>query len=277
MAARIVLVVDPAPLTAARVEQALVGTGFRLVLAKDGGDAERLIEANDFAAVLAAVTFPKGNGYDLSRQVKARHPDAVVFLLCGGFEVFNADRAAEAGVTGRISKPFTVDVLRRHLEGAFGPLGLETPAEMPEDADRAVTYEGVLTPEIDGVPGNRAPSPGPTPAGVPIAPSAPPGAAPLTSIGDERIATFLPRDFRVHPPVSVDPEVVGPAMERAILEVLPEVVEALLAKALATSPAFRDMVEVAVDEAVRAQLQGIARRVVRERLAEIEAQGEGEG
>lgn len=241
------------------------------MLAKDGGDAEQLIETNDVVALLAAVTFPKGNGYDLARQVRARHPDAVVFLLCGGFEVFNADRAAESGVAGRISKPFTVEVLRRHLEGAFGPLGVENAADMPEDVDRAVTYEGLMTPEAEEL----------TP--VAVAPPAPPPPVPastvgaLNAIGDERIATFIPRDFRAHPPVRVDPEVVIPAMERAILEMLPEVVESLLGKALATSPAFRELVEVAVDEAVRAQLQGIARRVVRERLAEIEAQGEGEG
>ena len=55
---------------------------------------------------------------------------------------------------------------------------------------------------------------------------------------------------------------------------LPEVVEAVLTRALERSPAFRDLVEGAVDEAVRAQLGSIARRVVRERLAEIEAGGD---
>ena len=74
-----------------------------------------------------------------------------------------------------------------------------------------------------------------------------------------------------YPPVRVDPAVVQPAVERAILEVLPEVVEVVLRQALATSPGFRDLVEAAVDEAVRAQLAPIARSVVRERLAELEA------
>jgi hypothetical protein len=93
-------------------------------------------------------------------------------------------------------------------------------------------------------------------------------------VGDERLASFLPRDWKALPPVRVDPAVVMPAVERAILEVLPEVVEVVLRQALATSPAFRDLVEAAVDEAVRAQLGPIARSVVRERLAEIEAASE---
>jgi hypothetical protein len=101
-----------------------------------------------------------------------------------------------------------------------------------------------------------------------------PEPTPRPSVADERVASFLPREWRTYPPVRVDPEVVGPAVERAILEVLPEVVEAVLNKALLRSSALRDLVEVAVDEAVRAQIGPIARRVVRERLAELEAVGD---
>jgi hypothetical protein len=93
-------------------------------------------------------------------------------------------------------------------------------------------------------------------------------------IADERRASFLPRDWRTLPPVQVDPEVVGPAMERAILAVLPEVVEIILNKAMTSSPAFREMVEVAVEAGLREELPGIARKVIRERMAEIE-RGEG--
>ncbi len=55
------------------------------------------------------------------------------------------------------------------------------------------------------------------------------------------------------------------------MEVLPEVVEAVLRQALVSSPAFRDLVSVAVEEAVRNQLPAIAARVVEARLAEIES------
>jgi hypothetical protein len=108
---------------------------------------------------------------------------------------------------------------------------------------------------------------------VPAAPVTP--AEPAPPVGDERVASFLPRDWRTHPPVSVDPAVVGPALERAILAVLPEVVEAVLNKAILTSPPFREMVEVAVEEALREELPALARRVIRERMAEIERGGKG--
>jgi CheY-like chemotaxis protein len=283
MPTRTVLVVDASPLSARRVQEALRGTGFSVVVAVNQAEAEALIDAGGIAVALAALSFPKGNGYDLARQVKTRNPEAVVFLLCGGFEVFNGERADQVGVYGRINRPFTVDALRRHLEAALGPLGggdrhdgvalpgepagrvEDPPARDPEPpryaapvleaVDVVEAYDGPISPASDSVPPDAA----------------------RPSVADERLASFLPREWRSHPPVRVDPDVVGPALERAILEVLPEVVEIVLNKAFASSPAFRDLVEVAVDEAVRAQIAPIARRVIRERLVEIEAGGDEQG
>ena len=103
-----------------------------------------------------------------------------------------------------------------------------------------------------------------------VAPRAAPPLGGRPPASDERVATFLPRDYQQLEPVAVDPEVVGPALERAILEVLPEVVQRVLRHSLAASPAFRDILEVAVEDAVRAQLPEIAERVVKERLRERE-------
>ena len=274
MPTRTVLVVDASPLSARRVQEALRGTGFSVVVAENGPAAEAAIEAGGIAVALAALSFPGGNGYDLARLVKTRSPEAVVFLLCGGFEVFNGERADQVGVYGRINRPFTVDTLLRHLEAALGPLGASTEPPAPTPTP---------TPDFEAVPRRptpveAAPEP-PEPIQAydgPIAPAEPAPAA-RPAIGDERLASFLPREWRSHSPVRVDPEVVGPALERAILEVLPEVVEVILNKALLRSPAFKDLVEVAVEEAVRAQIGPIAKRVVRERLAEIEARGEDAG
>lgn len=242
----------------------MAGTGFRVVSATSPVDAEGTVEAGDIAVTLTAVGFPRGNGYDFARQVRARNPQAVVFLLCGGFEVYNAERAEQCGIAGRIYRPFTVETLRRHLEVALGPL---VPAEVepevePEPLDPP--FLPVLEELADGP--------------VSITPDDLQLEAPARpAVADERMASFLPRDWRTFPPVRVDPDVVGPAIERAILELLPEVVEVVLAKALVSSPGFRDLVEAAVDEAVRAQVGPIARRVILERISEIEAGGDEPG
>ncbi len=256
-----VLVVDPNPATVRRVEESLNGSGFGFLSARDAHEATAASEGVDLAVVLSSASLPRGNGYDLARQMRERHPAAAIFLLAGGFEVYNRERADEAGVTGQVRKPFTAEGLRAHLEQVLGPLGDGAGSDLQE----------LDTPDLEEL-GNGAIEPLVTTSPVSSAPAARIGNRPPAS--DERVASFLPRDFHELEPVAVDPEVVGPALERAILEVLPEVVQRVLRHSLESSPNFRDLIEVAVEEAVRSQLPEIAERVVRERLREREQRDE---
>ncbi len=248
MSGSVVLVVDTVVQTAERVSHALAGTRFTVRAVRDAAEAEEVLKHDVVVAVLAAINLPRGNAYDFARHVRGQHPAAAVILVSGGFDVFNAERAAEVGAV-RLSRPFTVDAVRRQLEAALGPLTGED-----DVLDAGLTLEPLTEVEVD------APSPEPATLAFEA----------LASVGDERLASFLPRDWRALPPVAVDPSVVGPAMERAILAVLPQVVEAVLNKAMSSSPAFREMVEVAVEDALREELPAIVRQVVRQRMAEIE-------
>lgn len=257
MAPSFVLVVDPSPTTARRVEEALRGSSLSVLAARDATEASAVAEGSDIAVVLSSASLPRGNGYDLARTLRERHPAAAVFLLAGGFEVFNAQRASDAGVLGQIRKPFTVESLRASLEQAIGPLRGNGVGASPTPE---MTELGLEQME----PLDEPSSPSPTlPSALPRPSARPPA-------GDERVATFIPRDYQQLEVVAVDPEVVGPAMERAILEVLPVVVQRLLRHSLSTSPEFRDLVEHAVADAVRTQLRELVEETVRERVRERE-------
>lgn len=278
-----VLVVDSSPITANRVREALAGSGLELVIAADRAEAELALARPDLGLLLVSSHYPGGDGYDFAARAHVRHADAVIYLLCGSADSFDSARASALGIDGAILRPFSVETVRRHIEAVYGPLHEEmplldvTPDSIEDDdtAEEAVEFgpgdvvdivdpvdftEAVDEPHVLDNDAIRAVEPDPQPA-----------------IGDERVASFIPRDWRTHPPVRVDAKVVGPAIERAILELLPEVVEVVLAKAFLSSRSFRDLLEVAVDEAVRDQLPAIARKVIRERLAEIEAAGEDSG
>ena len=194
--------------------------------ARGTAEAEERSEGERLDLVISAVRLANGNGYELARKLRDEHPAALIFLLAGGFDVYDEDRAADSGVDGRLNVPFTTASLRARVEAALGPLpeAHEEPARVDE-----LWREDTL-------------------------PDAQPGA--LTS--EERLATFLPRDYRGQKPVVVDPAVVGPALEKAIMEVLPEVVEGVLRSALTTSPGFRDLVERAVAKAVEERLAAAA-------------------
>jgi len=270
-----VLVVDPNPLILQRVKGALAGSDFGILSARDASEAETLAAGQHIAVVLSSTGLPRGNGYDLARSLLSAHPDAKIFLLSGGFEVYNRDRAEQAGVVGRISKPFSSDGLRARLEKVLGELKRFARTADPADALPIKVPEAAapLEPLSEYAPDSGAAEPlsEMLPAALeplssePLPPYSPPSAS-------ERIATIIPRDFRELSAPGASVESLQPALERAVMEVLPEVVEVVLRRSLQTSPAFRDLVEVAVDEAVRAHLPTIARQMVQDRLAEIEAQ-----
>ena len=285
-----VLVVDPNPTTLSRVQSALEGSPFLVLSARDAVEAEDRASGQDISLILSSTGLPRGNGYDLARTLLANHPAAKVFLMSGGFEVYNRARAEQAGVTGRISKPFSADGLRSRLESVLGPFSAESSTTAaPNGAaasygldsypDRGHSSDnGAGLPDLQGL-GAAAPVKEEV-VGLEIdlmEPLLPTDERELGSDGyrppaqGERVASIIPRDFKQVPAGGASTEALEPAVEAAVLEVLPEVVEAVLRRTLQSSTAFRDLVEVAVDEAVRAHLPAIARRVIRERIAEIEA------
>ena len=274
----VVLVVDPNPTTLQRVKAALDGAPWPIVSARDAVEAEDRALSHEIAVVLSSTGLPRGNGYDLARTLLAHNPQAKVFLMSGGFEVYNRDRAEQAGVSGRISKPFSTDGLRARLEAVLGPLPSPL-SGAPDAASSPLLSHAPFPGEDDGRTGGLSDLD--AELMEPLIPTdellsgAPPplagGDAYLPPLSQERIATIIPRDFGQVPAVAASTEALAPAVERAVLEVLPEVVENVLRRTLQSSAAFRDLVEVAVDEAVRAHLPDIARRLIAERLSQLEA------
>lgn len=257
-----VLIVDPNPTTASRVEAALSGVADSVVHVRAADSVREEVNGADVALVVVAATLASGSGYTLAASVREWWPAASVLLTTGGFEVFDQARAREAGVAGHIRRPFEAGSFRKLVESLVGPLEARA---VPEPAAAAAVD---ATEDELGGPVSMIPTPL---AHVPRSEGVEP---PTVPVAEERLATFLPRDYRQVPLVRVDPEIVGPAVERAILEVLPEVVEAVLRTALGSSTAFRDLVAASVDESVRESLPDIATRVVRERLAQLEARAD---
>ena len=224
------LVVHPNPNTQRRASQALILLGFRVVSASGVRESKMQTGNASVDVVLSGVRLPDGSGYELARTLRESHPAALVFLLSGGFDVYDEEQAAECGVDGRVSVPFTTESLRTRIEASLGPLRVD------EDPVDPLSYKA--PPMMDDEPTPLAASTNPVPP-----------------VSSERMASFVPRDGRQPEPVTVDPDVIGPALERAILEVLPEVVEGVLRSVLATNPEFRSLVEKAIQDAVADKLE----------------------
>jgi CheY-like chemotaxis protein len=240
MTPKTVLVAHPNPGTQQRIADAFKGAGFTLLRASDGAEATRLAAGTSIDLYFGAVRLPGGlSGLKLAREVRDRHPAALIYLLVGGFDVLQPGQAEDAGLDGVISMPFTPAGLRARVEDTIGPI-------LPTPGHQAAQLTPLSADE---------PLPLPMDALAPVAPEPVHGAL----LSDERLASFLPREFRHAEPVGVDPAILSAALERSIMEVLPEVVEAILRNALVSSPTFREVVRGAVEKAVTDQLPSALR------------------
>ena len=193
-----VLVLHPDPNLAQSVRDALDGVCEQVLHAPSSTHLQELASGVDMALVVVAATLRGANGYAVAAEVKEIWPAASVVLTTNGFEVFDQRRAKLSGIGGHARQPFTPESFRSTVESLVGELTPVSPSGREED--------GL------GRPLSLTPS-----ALQPVVSLTPATASPLSPpVSSERLATFLPRDYRQVPLVQVDPEVVGPAVERAI-------------------------------------------------------------
>ncbi len=249
MATSAILVVDSNPATARRFRRALHDTELEVRLASGMADALQQAADHDLVAIFSAISIPGGNGYELTRRVVDHRPSMAVFLLWGGFEPFDEDRAMISGVRAGLRRPFSTETVLGHLEDLMGALPLRSTPLEPEEPAEELLPVGSIEP-LDSPP-------------VQVEPS-----VALPPVGSERLATFVPADYDDIPPVSIDREEVSVGLERAAVAVVPEVLEALLDKALTQPGPMQTLVQRAVARAVAEQLPGALEQALRERLGE---------
>jgi len=251
------MVVDPNPSTSRKLEKALQGSALDVLQLRTPEETLAACQESVPVAVFSAISLPAGNGYELARRLQQVEAGVPVFLLWGGFEILDGKRAEGCGVRAGIRKPLTSDVLLDHLEGVLG----EIPEEPPLLDEEFVEEQPSEPEEILPVDSVEYLDTGPAVETEPEA-IVPP-------VGDERIATFVPNDYDPLPPVKLDREQLSVAMERAILAVLPEVLEAVLNKALLDGGRVRGVMNEVVAEAVRESLP----ELVKKQLGELDRGG----
>jgi len=81
--------------------------------ASGGPAALAALERNTADLIITDVRMPEMSGVELTRQVKARHPDCSVVVMTAFGSVQMAVDAMRAGATDYISKPFKLDDVRQ--------------------------------------------------------------------------------------------------------------------------------------------------------------------
>jgi DNA-binding NtrC family response regulator len=98
----------------------ILGDGYELTTAADGGRAISLIAAQPFDVVVTDLKMPGADGFEVLRAVKARAPETEVVMMTAYATVTDAVEAMKQGAYDYLQKPFDPDdaslVVARALE-----------------------------------------------------------------------------------------------------------------------------------------------------------------
>ena len=96
--------------------------GFRILLAKDGGEAVALFRQHtgQLVLILLDVTMPVMNGDEVYAEIRRVREDVPVVLTSGYTESDAAGRFAEHPPSGFIQKPFLPEALIAKVREALG-------------------------------------------------------------------------------------------------------------------------------------------------------------
>lgn len=111
---RVLLVVDDEPIIRQLCARAL--SGFRIIQAKDGQDALKLLRQEPVDIILSDYMMPNMSGLELLRRVKERQPDQAVVLMTGYTEKELILQALKTGADDFISKPINLLQLRTTVD-----------------------------------------------------------------------------------------------------------------------------------------------------------------
>lgn len=111
-----VVVVDDSPASAEALASALTMDGYRVEVCTDGASAFDVITRLFPLCVLLDFGLPGVDGLEIVRRIRAMHGDAIVIIMCTGWEL-TQPRVAEAAalVDHHFTKPVSLEKLRQIL------------------------------------------------------------------------------------------------------------------------------------------------------------------
>jgi CheY-like chemotaxis protein len=141
------------------------GEDVELVTVDNGDDALERARADCPALVLADVTMPGLNGYELCRAIQQDPAlsGTPVLLLTGTFETFDGGRAREVGASGHITKPFEAQALIAQVNALIAkgrtprrPVETDVTATAPQPAAAPMDVGGPAEPSSGSWSGSGA-------------------------------------------------------------------------------------------------------------------------
>ncbi|MDP3110562.1 MAG: response regulator, partial [Thermodesulfovibrionales bacterium] len=106
-----ILIAEDEEITLKHLLYALGKEGHAVTGAKNGTDALKRIEKEEFDLLISDIKMPGIDGLSLLSEVKNKYPDMDVIIITGFGSIESAVEAMKKGATDYITKPFNLDEL----------------------------------------------------------------------------------------------------------------------------------------------------------------------
>ena len=115
MARRILVVDDDADIRT-ELAEFLETKGYQVEVAGDGREALDMIKAAPADVMITDIKMPRGDGYELIRQLRAMDPVIPIIIIAGHISQSDFNQAKNLGVTKIMKKPISVRKLYKYLK-----------------------------------------------------------------------------------------------------------------------------------------------------------------
>ena len=110
-AKRHVLVIDDDAVVGRSFNRVLSDKGYEVDTARNGEEALKDIEAQDYDVVFTDIRMPGMDGLEVAERIKARCPWTPIVVITGYGTEENETKASVLGVSGFVRKPLTPDMI----------------------------------------------------------------------------------------------------------------------------------------------------------------------
>ena len=114
--AKRILLVDDHENTRILVTELLSTMGYRVLQAKDGEEAMKLVEIGPIDLVMTDLKMPKMDGIELTRAIRRIKPDLPIIVYSAYRFIDTAPVALKAGANEYITKPFLQTKIKQVVE-----------------------------------------------------------------------------------------------------------------------------------------------------------------
>jgi two-component system, OmpR family, alkaline phosphatase synthesis response regulator PhoP len=112
-----ILLVEDEENLALGLEYNLTEEGYEVILARDGKQAIKFFDENNFDLIVLDIMLPYFNGFEIAKHVREKHPQMPILMLTARTQVEDRVKGLEIGADDYLTKPFHLKELLLRIKG----------------------------------------------------------------------------------------------------------------------------------------------------------------